>query len=517
MSDYNWDDETSYESPRDRLKRKMREEAKRIVSEQKAREDFRKKEERELKLKRKQEKAKRMNDEMKKATEVAKKLGNGLKKIGFTGAAVLASIVVLNASTVSLDEGKSTRIMNNATGEYTWHQGRGGYEFVVPFMTDIVEYNTISTVAATDDDDLLDTVSASLPPLSVSFTDNYGGQLEASFRVQLPSSPQKLEAFHQAVKGQTNYNGNTLRTFAKDMLNLTTDQFLARDFMQGGKGAFKQRLKDQADNGMLVTKREKVEIVGQVADSNVGNKNNQTKTAKQFTWKVVTQLDSKGSPLRRPHSLTKYGIEVTQVDLGEFTPNKDLADYVGSIKLREKARAEVVANQQLERDRAVTERLQGERELITKKNKAELDKAQAVVQAEKQVELAKLEAEKETVNAEKAKALAVIDKQRELEIAEANEGIAKADALAAKYQAQAITQKGLAEAQVEKAKYDAIDKEVLISNNNKEVAIAMYRSNIKIEMPEFVNIGGEAANQSSIDQMSTLKLMEQLRPNTASK
>lgn len=430
---------------------------------------------------------------------------------------VLLLLLIFTSATVSLNEAKSTRIMNTLTGEYEWSQGKGGFVMVIPFFNRVDEYNTVSTVAATDDEELLESVSSGLAPLSVTFADNYGGQLEASFRVRLPSGHEELELFHQAIKGQSNYNGNTLRTFAKDMLHLTTDQFLARDFMQGGKGAFKQRLKDQSDNGMLVTKREKVAVIDQVADSDTGGNNNQVKTAKQFTYTVVIKTDKDGVRLRRPHSLTKYGIEVTQVDLGEFTPNNDLHDYVTAIKVREKSRAEVVANQQLERDRAVTERLQGERELITKKNKAELDKAQAVVQAEKQVELAKLAAEKETVNAEKQKALAVIDKQRELEIAQANEGIAKADAAAAKYQAQAITQKGLAEAKVEKAKYDAIDKEVLISNNNRDVALAMYSSSIKIDMPQFVNIGGEAANQSSIDQMSTIKLMEQLRTNTGVK
>ena len=134
---------------------------------------------------------------------------------------------------------------------------------------------------------------------------------------------------------------------------------------------------------------------------------------------------------------------------------------------------------------------------------------------QQKVEQAKLQAEKETVEREKVAALAIIDKERELQIAKSNEGIQKANAQAAKYEAQAIVEVGLANAKVKKADYAAIDKEILISNNNRDVALAMYESNMTINMPNYLNVGGEAAKQTSVENMSTIKFMEQMQINTA--
>lgn len=430
------------------------------------------------------------------------------------GAGIFTAIVIGFNSYTIVDSSESVRIQNSLTGGFAWHQTEG-VKLKVPFFSRVETYNTVSTVAITDDKQLIDTASAVRSPLLVSFADNYGGHIEASWRVKLPSSDALLENFHQDVKGQTNYEGNTLLTFARDMLNLTTDQFLAQDFMQGGKGAFKQRLDDQAANGMLITKRQKVNTVGQTADQALSGNRSEVKTTEQFIYQVVIQTGPDGiTPLRRDHSLKKYGIEITQVDLGEFVPQPDLVAYVNTIKVREKDRAGIVAEQRTERDKAVTEQLKGDRERITAKNKSLMEKDREVIEGQKHVELATIRAKREIVERNKVAELAIIDKTRELQVAKSNEGIQKANATAAKYEAIAIKETGFAMAAVKKADYAAIDKEILISNNNRDVALAMYGSDMSITMPQYLNIGGEAANQTSVEQMSTLKMMEQLRATT---
>lgn len=441
-------------------------------------------------------------------------MGIGKKTILYTAIAAVLGVTALNSYT-TVDSGETVRIQNNITGGYQWHQTEG-VKMKVPFMSRVDVYNSVSTIAVTDDDRLLDTASATRPPLHISFADNYAGTVEASWRVKLSTSPEKLEAMHQDVKGQRNLEGNTFLPFAKDMLNLTSDQFLAQDFMQGGKGAFKQRLQDQADNGMLVTKREKVRVTAQVADQTLGTDRSQAATAQQFIYKVVVQTDSKGVPLRRPHSLSKYGINIQQVDLGEFTPLPDLVDYVNTIKTSERERADMIAQQRKEREAAVTAQLQGETARISAKNKALMEKDKEVIQGEKLVELATIQAKRETVERQKVADLAVIDKNRELQIAEANEGIQKANAAAAKYEAQAIKQVGFAQAAVKKADYEAIDKDILISNNNRAVAEAMYSSQMNVTMPQYLSIGGESSASGSIADMSNLYVMKALQQNTDS-
>lgn len=451
-------------------------------------------------------------DKMSNTLESAANIGK--KTILYTAIGAIVTATAFNSYT-TVDSGESVRIQNNVSGGYEWHQTEG-VKLKVPFMSRVDVYNSVSTIAVTDDERLVETASAVRAPLHISFADNYSGAVEASWRVKLSTAPEELEAMHQDVKGQRNLEGNTFLPFAKDMLNLTSDQFLAQDFMQGGKGAFKQRLQDQADNGMLVTKREKVQVEGQVADQTLGADRSQATTAQQFIYKVVIQTDDKGVPLRRPHSLTKYGITVQQVDLGEFTPSQDLSGYVNTIKTRERERADMIAQQRKEREAAVTAQLKGETSRIAAKNLALKEKDQAVIQGQKQVELAQIQAEREKVERQKVADLAVIDKERELQVAKANEGIQKANASAAKFEAQAIKEVGLAKAEVKEADYKAIDKDILISNNNRAVAEAMYQSQMKVTMPTYLSIGGEEGSRSSIEEMSNLYMMQQLKVDTRS-
>lgn len=428
------------------------------------------------------------------------KAGSAAKSIGIKGLALAAVLVTAMSSYTTVDSGETVRIQNTISGAYEWHM-KEGMKFKVPYFSKVDVYNSVSTVAVTDDRQLIETSSTTRMPLAVTFADNYGGALEASWRLRLSTSPEELEMMHQEVKSQANLEGNTFLTFAKDMLNLTTDQFLAQDFMQGGKGAFKQRLQDQGDNGMLQTKREKVEIVAQVADQGLTGQRKQNETAKQFAYKVVIQLDKDGNPLRRPHSLSKYGIEVSQVDLGEFAPAGDLTAYVNTIKTREKERADLIADQRKEREQAVSAQLRGETNRITAKNKALMAKDKEVIEGNKRVELAQIQAKREVVEREKVATLAKIDKQRELDIAKANEGIQRANSVAAKHQAQAIKYKGFAEAEVAKAKLAAkqANKTIYLAELNRDVAIQQARSMEKttLDAPDMVIMGSGQGGTTS--------------------
>lgn len=434
-----------------------------------------------------------------------------IKKYSVIGLVSILSLSTALSSFTTVDSGETVRIQNNLSGGYEWHQTEG-VKFKVPFFSKVDVYNSVSTIAITDDQALIEASSATRAPLTVGFADNYTGTIEGSFRVKLSTSDEQLESMHQDVKGQKNLEGNTFLTFAKDMYNLTSDQFLAQDFMQGGKGAFKQRLADQSDNGMLVTERRKVRVEGQVADQGRGDNRSQAATTQQFSYRVVIKTDKEGKPLRRPHSLSKYGITVTQVDLGEFRPSPDLQSYVNTIKKRERERADIVAQQRTERDLAVTEQLRGDRERVTAKNKALMAKDQEVIQGNKKVELAEIQAKREKVERQKVADLAKIDKQRELDIAKANEGIQKANATAARYEAQAIKEKGFAEAAVEKAKLAAknANKEIYMAELSLEEtkALAEVLPQVKLDMPEVVMGAGSSSNGSLDPNLMNLNMLK---------
>ena len=419
-------------------------------------------------------------------------------KTTIAGAVLAVSLVTGFNSFIAVSAGEKVRVQNTASGNFKWHQSEG-VQFKAPFFSTVSRYTDVATIAVTDDEDILDTASVTRSPMAVTFVDNYGGRLEASVRVKLPSDTVMLEAMHQDVKSQDNLYGNTYQTFIKDILNLTTDQFLAQDFMQGGKGAFKQRLTDQAANGMLVTKRERIPVETQVADqASDATKVNGAKAAKQYVNKVVIQTDGNNVPLRREHSLAKYGIEVVQVDLGEFHANPDLLSYIKVIKDREKIRGKAVADQSLERDKAVTEQLKGNRERITAKNKLNITKDAAVIKEE----------QKTAVITEQGKQ-AVQQKLKEQGIATANLEIEKANYKSKVYEAKSVKEIGFAEAAVIKAKYAAIDPKILAMEVDKAKALALYDSKMVVNMPKYWS-NGATGGDSSLEAMTSMKVLEML-------
>lgn len=427
------------------------------------------------------------------------------KRAVLSYAAIAVAALTINSSIYSVNVGEQVRVQNSMSSTYEWVSNQGMH-LKAPFVTSLERYTDVTTVAITDDEDILDTAGVTREPMDVTFIDNYGGKLELVFQLKLPTDSTKMELIHQDRKSMRNLRGSTFQTFAKDMTTLTVDQFRAQDFMQGGKGQFKQRLVDQSDRGMLVTKRERIPLEMQVADQTLdANSRTGAKTQQQFIDQVVIQTDSEGNALRRPHNLTKYGIEVVQVDLGEFHPNPDLIGYIKKIKDREKARGDVVADQGLERDKAVTEQLKGERERITAKNKLNITKDKAIIEQQQLTAVIKEQGKQ-----------AIATKLKEQDIATANLKIEKANYEASVYEAKAIKEKGFAQAAVKKADYNAIDKEVLALEVDRAKSLALYNTKMHVTMPTIV--GGSGGGQGALETMSSLKVLELLgKPVTKSK
>lgn len=443
-----------------------------------------------------------LNDESIKG--FASKLANIGKNTGIVIAGCLFAFITITNSTHYVGSGESVRFQNDVSGEHEWVQ-KEGIKWKAPFFSTVNSYNSVSTIAITDDSKLLETSSATRGPLNIGFADNYDGDIEASFRAKLSTDPRILEYMHQDVKSQENLEGNTFLPFAKDMLNVTANQFLAQNFMQGGKGAFKQRLQEQSDKGMRETRREKVLVSGNVADQSTKSKRSQASTAQQYIYKVVAQKDSKGKIIRRPHSLFKYGITITQVDLGEFVPSGDLKGYVDTIKQRERARAATIAEQSIEREKAITEQLKGERKRTTEKSIALRAKDKAVINGQKEIELAGIAAQKEIIDREKVAKLSIIDKTKDLQVAKASEGIEKANERAAKYKAQSQLHIGLAKAKVLAATYKAYDKTLYSMEIQRDTMLGVTKNlqGINITMPK-VNIQGGATSGATTNSLDTV-------------
>ena len=145
----------------------------------------------------------------------------------------------------------------------------------------------------------------------------------------------------------------------------------------------------------------------------------------------------------------------------------------------------------IERDKAVTEQLKGDRIRTTAKSEALRLKDMKIIKGQQEVELAEIQAKREIVERNKEASLAIIDKKKELQVATANEGIQQANERAAKFEAQSKLHIGLAEAQIISAKYKAYDKTLYSMEIQRDTMkyVTKNLQGITIKMPQ-INISG---------------------------
>merc|ERR1712188_360922 len=310
-------------------------------------------------------------------------------------------------------------------------------------------------------------------------------------------------------------------------MGITATQYTGEEFYQGGLNQFKTQLADQLSNGIYFTERKQVEVeqtdlapVG--ADQDPAGRGKLIK-AKQLVWKTVPVLDESVHLQRGENPLAQYGIEFTQVLIGDPRPEENLDRLLMDKKRLVAERIKTVQEQETSKAQARTEQLKKEIERTKKVQDAQREKELVVIASQREVEVAKQVAERETIEQRKLQDLAVIQKDKELAVSRAELDIQKANASAATYAAQAIAAKGKAEAEVLAAMYKAKaqNKDIFLAETQRDVAQTMY-SNLKdfrIDMPQNVIIGGAKGdgagtlpnNLDVITGFSAFGLMEKLQ------
>ncbi len=414
------------------------------------------------------------------------------------------------------DSGVSTRVQQPLF-DVKWVKEEGHY-FKIPFLSRTRSYNQKGTVAVTDNEDLSEAASVVDDPRNLQFADSYSMRIEYSLRYQISNDDATLEAMHKGVKSEGNLLNNTLMPFALTLVADTAAQVEAGNFTQGGRNEFRNLMSDQAQDGMYVTKVEKAPIVSEQADHQSHRDAGRTKEAVQYVRKVVYLEDENGKKLRKSLSISEYGIKVVSnsINIIEAVPQNRLVKYIENKQANIQKQIAQEEQQKLLREQAKTTQLQGAEALIRQTNKLNVEKAQAIIAAEKRVAEAKLQAEKEAVERQKVADLAIIDKTRELQVAEANEGIQRANAIAAKHQASALKEVGFAKAAIQKAHLAAkqSNKEIYLAELNRDVNLAKFKAlkSFKVEMPDYVNFGGGEASgvNQSLAEMSNMVVLDKL-------
>ncbi|EDM56856.1 2-methylthioadenine synthetase, partial [Vibrio parahaemolyticus AQ3810] len=281
---------------------------------------------------------------------------------------------------------------------------------------------------------------------------------------------------------------------------------------------------DQLREGIYLTERRQVEVEElDLAPVGANQANaNQLQRTNQLVWKTVPVVDKTGQPIRQDNPLQQYGIQVTQVTIGDPQPEKQLDQLLADKKRLVADRIRAIQEQETSKAQAETEQLRKEIQRTREVQDAQRQKELAIISQQKEVEVARQIAEREIVEVEKTKRLAEVEKEKELAIAEANLAIQKANALSAEFEAKAILAKGRAESEVLKGKYAALgaNREVYLAELNRDVANSLYNNlqNFQVQMPQnYIGGSDETGLKTNLDVITgfgALGLMDQTKKVT---
>ncbi|KJG15781.1 SPFH domain-containing protein [Photobacterium angustum] len=437
-------------------------------------------------------------------------------KAAIIGLPLLALGVTINSSVLMTDAGYSYVHQNNITGELDVFT-EPGIHFRMPFLSKITQYDQVITVSFGNSkgEDYIQRLS----PIQVRFADTYIGQIPVTFRFKLSYDPDAVIKMHREFRNNSNLIDALLVKNARNVTVITATQYTGEEFFQGGLNQFKSKLGDQLREGIYLTERRQVEVEElDLAPVGANQANaNQLQRTKQLVWKTVPITDSSGQTIRQDNPLQQYGIQVTQVTIGDPQPEKQLDQLLADKKRLVADRIRAIQEQETSKAQAETEQLRKEIQRTREVQDAQRQKELAIIAQQKEVEVARQIAEREIVEVEKTKRLSEVEKEKELAIAEANLAIQKANAVSAEFEAKAILEKGRAEAEVLKAKYAALgaNREVYLAELNRDVANSLYDNlrNFQVQMPQNYIGGGDSSglktNLDVITGFGALGLMEQ--------
>jgi len=410
-------------------------------------------------------------------------------KTGLIGLAVLIGVVIafMYFVVIGICNDQDYQIMQSPTGEVSVIKDAGWYgkwfSTVWTYPRAVTKHFSRDPKVGSPDDE------------SIKVTFNDGGEADISTMImfQTPVSEDMRREAHRNFGGNIDNMTDSIRAHLINCIKTTGPLISASQNQSARKAEFRQLVEDQMSNGLY--KMRKVEKVLKDRTDVEGS------PILVYTTEIV--LDKDNLPIVTQKSpLLKYGIKILQLSVTETKYDEKTLEQFATKK--ESFLAAELSKAQ--REKEVQERLMIEERGLREKAEVEAvalkEKAKAVINGEKEKEVAELEAAKKL-------AVAKLDKE-EAETRAAKElAVAKLARESAVEQAAAIV--ALANAEEERiAKAGAItEKEQVLAEINAKMQVDVAEQLAKVNVPQFIigGGGGGAGGDSTMEKLIQYKLL----------
>lgn len=333
--------------------------------------------------------------------------------------------------------------------------------------------------------------------IEVRFNDGSKAKISGTCRVIMPTDPDRVKSIMTDLnyKSYKDLEQRLILPIVRNALRTTANLMNARQSYSEGRSDFQTWAWDQIENGRykLADKYQRVK---------------DTETGRLVTKKVkVIARDTDGIPLREKNVLKDIGISLNQFDIKKFIYDDKVKDQIAAQQENYMAIATAAAQAQRAEEEAKTAEAQGKKEVMKVKYEELRVKEKAVIQAEKEKEVAAINAQKLVDVALKKKEEATVQAQQLVEVAKLQKD-------AAKETKQKLILEGEGEAKKKKLLMEADG--ALAQKLEALVQIQLYWANAfaKRKVPATMFITGESGGTGDTDA-STMRFVDIMTMNAA--
>lgn len=362
----------------------------------------------------------------------------------FGGVALIVMLIFANNLVENVEKGTYHIKQAAVSGKMTAHKNTGWY---MQLFGTVTVWPNAETFFFTMDKDPHDDINEDRS-FQVRFNDGSLAHISGTCRVTLPVSDRDsidLTNKH-SYASYRDVEYKAVLPVVREAVRNTANFMSARESYSERRSDFVFLAKDQAINGIYLTEKYTEKVKDPVSG--------------ELVTKTYTRIkkDDSGNPVREPNLLKAMGITLSNFEIKDFRYEKKVISQIEKQQESQMAVATAKVKAQQAEQEAITKEAEGKARVMEAKYKMEEDKIRAIVEAEKEKEVAELGAAREKevarLNAEKAeeearriKTLADADLYEKEKQAEGRKALIVADgALKQKLDAFIETQKVWADA-----------------------------------------------------------------------
>lgn len=312
-------------------------------------------------------------------------------------------------------------------------------------------------------------LSASLPPKRVVFLDQVDAAISATVRFRLPTDEASFLAIAREYRSPENLLRTTLIPSFQETLDANGSLMTAEEYFSGGRTEFNRDFEDQIKDGIYTVRRIEDRVTAKqaigTADASLDTEQEAYGDEEQIVLRVE-KVFKDGKPLRKAQSYKDWGISVVEARITNVIPN-DAFNQRMTQKQDASARRAVARETRIEEEEqrllAIT---RGDREVAQKQAEWKVDQIERTTKQETDKAIALIQANKELEQARIQEQTAIVILQRDKTTAESVKVLADAEA----YKREAIIEsdnalqaKLDAELQIQKYWADAFSKRAVPS------------------------------------------------------